>query len=196
MSPRKTTGQVVDTGDAELVGGNATEKGYVTAAGLVPGVVEPAGSQGGEGGVECAGSGGDDRDWLAGGDGGEGGGVARLDGAVVRDGEAEAGIVDAVQRFEAFIDIVGERVGTVGRGVLESDLGGLQRIESRGDLGARSLGEAGGGDERADTENGAQCGQQCPDWAMTDGCCGLGDCVGETESGRVASVTHERRRLR
>ena len=56
---------------------------------------------------------------------GPGGGVAGLDGSVVGDGEGKSGVVDSVERLEAVVDIVGERVGAVRRRVLDADLGGF-----------------------------------------------------------------------
>ena len=121
-------GLVVDAGDPQLCCGGAADKCDTLVAGLVELVVEPAGLQGGECGGDGAGVGGDDRNrgGLA---GGAGGGGAWLEGAVVGDGVVEAGVADPVEGLEALGDVVGERVGAVGVGVLDADFGGFERIE-------------------------------------------------------------------
>ena len=193
-------GEAVDAGDAELVGGDAADDGNVFGSSLVPVVVQAARGESGKRGQKGARRGGDHGDWGCGPQrsGGEGAG---LDRAGVGDGVIDAGVVDAVECLEALVRVGGERVVAVGGAVLDADFGGSERVEARRHLGAGGLGESCCGDEGADTEDGAERGEQGSHGALRDDRERFGEGIASTEHGRRCDVgvmpsSHVRRGLR
>jgi hypothetical protein len=100
--------------------------------------------------------------------------------------------LDTVEALEPVVHVGGEWVGAVWFGVLDTYLGGFERVEPRGDLGSGGFGESGGGDESADTKDRAERCEECPDGTLGNGSGSLADAVAQSQVRASPMFTHPR----